>query len=206
MLTEVVDSTICFLWQDNNAVLGITRAHCLKNDTIERLRKRPSPTSVNTLRSVRDVRPARKADFPQQRMLLQSAVRRERMLAAGDLQDQRRVDARPLIPRLPPRHHRPRHRDDAALPPRRHRDHALPGPPLSHPTSSPQTLRFHPRPRALERSRPGRHAQLARRHPRAHARRSAVSRRARRAVAAADDHAECGGRDEAGPVGYESGG
>jgi hypothetical protein len=49
MLAEVVDSTLCFLWQDNNAVLGITTAHCLKNDTIERLRKRPSPTLVNAL-------------------------------------------------------------------------------------------------------------------------------------------------------------
>jgi Transposase IS4 len=47
MLAEIVDSTICFLWQDNNAVLGLTTAHCLKNDTIKRLRKRPSPTSVN---------------------------------------------------------------------------------------------------------------------------------------------------------------
>ena len=53
-LAEVVDSTLCFLWQDNNAVLGLTTAHCLKNDTIERLRKRPSPTSVNA-RIVRPV-------------------------------------------------------------------------------------------------------------------------------------------------------
>jgi Transposase IS4 len=48
MLAEIVDSTICFLWQDNNAVLGLTTAHYLKNDTIQRLRKRPSSTSVNT--------------------------------------------------------------------------------------------------------------------------------------------------------------
>jgi hypothetical protein len=34
--------------------LGLTTAHCLKNDTIERLRKRPSPTSVNA-RIVRPV-------------------------------------------------------------------------------------------------------------------------------------------------------
>jgi Transposase IS4 len=53
-LAEVVDSTLYFLWQDNNAVLGLTTAHCLKNDTIERLRKRPSPTSVNA-RIVRPV-------------------------------------------------------------------------------------------------------------------------------------------------------
>jgi hypothetical protein len=36
-LAEIVDSTLYFLWQDNNAVLGLTTAHCLKNDTIERL-------------------------------------------------------------------------------------------------------------------------------------------------------------------------
>jgi Transposase IS4 len=38
---------LCFLWQDNNAVLGIATAHRLKNETVERLRKRPSPTSTN---------------------------------------------------------------------------------------------------------------------------------------------------------------
>jgi Transposase IS4 len=54
MLAEVVDSTPCFLWQDNNAVLGLTTAHCLKNDTVLRHRKRPSPTSVNA-RIVRPV-------------------------------------------------------------------------------------------------------------------------------------------------------
>jgi Transposase IS4 len=54
MLAQVVDSTLCFLWQDNNAVLGLTTAHCLKDDTIERLRKRPSPTSTNA-RIVRPV-------------------------------------------------------------------------------------------------------------------------------------------------------
>lgn len=47
MLAEIVDSTLCFLWQDNNAVLGLTTAHCLKNDTVEQLWKWPSPTSVN---------------------------------------------------------------------------------------------------------------------------------------------------------------
>jgi hypothetical protein len=54
MLTEVVDSTLYFLWQDNNAVLGLITAHCLKNDTVLRHRKRPSPTSVNA-RIVRPV-------------------------------------------------------------------------------------------------------------------------------------------------------
>jgi len=53
-LAEIVDSTLCFLWQDNNAVLGLTTAHCLKNDTIQRLRRRPSPTPVNA-RIVRPV-------------------------------------------------------------------------------------------------------------------------------------------------------
>jgi Transposase IS4 len=47
MLAETVDSTLCFLWQNNNAVLGLTTAYCLKNNTLERLRKRPSSTSVN---------------------------------------------------------------------------------------------------------------------------------------------------------------
>jgi hypothetical protein len=47
MLTEIVNSTLYFLWQDNNAVLGLTTAHYLKNDIVERLQKRPSPTSVN---------------------------------------------------------------------------------------------------------------------------------------------------------------
>jgi hypothetical protein len=54
ILGEVVGYTLCFLWQDNNAVLGITTAFCLKNETIERLRKRPSPTSTNA-RIVRPV-------------------------------------------------------------------------------------------------------------------------------------------------------
>jgi hypothetical protein len=37
MLAEVVDSTLYFLWQDINAVLELTTAHCLKNDIVERL-------------------------------------------------------------------------------------------------------------------------------------------------------------------------
>jgi Transposase IS4 len=53
-LAEIVESTLCFLWQDNNAVLGLTTAHPFKNDTILRLRKRPSPTSTNA-RIVRPV-------------------------------------------------------------------------------------------------------------------------------------------------------
>jgi Transposase IS4 len=47
MLAEIVDLTLCFLWQDNNAVLGITTAYSIKNITIWRPRKRPSPTSTN---------------------------------------------------------------------------------------------------------------------------------------------------------------
>ena len=36
-MAEVVESTLCFLWQDNNAVLSLTTAHCFKNETIKRL-------------------------------------------------------------------------------------------------------------------------------------------------------------------------
>jgi hypothetical protein len=46
MLAEPVDRTLCFLWQDNNAVLGMTTMYTLK-ETIPRLRKRPAPTSTN---------------------------------------------------------------------------------------------------------------------------------------------------------------
>ena len=53
-LAEIVESTLCFLWQDNNAVLGITTAHPFRNDTVLRLRKRPSSTSTNA-RIVRPV-------------------------------------------------------------------------------------------------------------------------------------------------------
>jgi hypothetical protein len=47
MLAEIVDLTLCFLRQDNNAVLGVTTAYCLKNETVVRNRKRPSATSTN---------------------------------------------------------------------------------------------------------------------------------------------------------------
>jgi hypothetical protein len=46
MLATVVDSTLCMLWQDNNAVLIMTTAF-RPDDTIEKLRKRPSLTSTN---------------------------------------------------------------------------------------------------------------------------------------------------------------
>jgi Transposase IS4 len=46
MLAEQVDQTLCFLWQDNNAVLGMTTMYDL-TETIPRLRKRPAPTSTN---------------------------------------------------------------------------------------------------------------------------------------------------------------
>ena len=42
----VVCSVLCFLWQDNNAVLGITTAYSLEI-LVERLRTRPSLTSTN---------------------------------------------------------------------------------------------------------------------------------------------------------------
>jgi Transposase IS4 len=38
---------LIFIWQDNNAVLGMTTAHCLKNEIVLRYRKRPSSTSTN---------------------------------------------------------------------------------------------------------------------------------------------------------------
>ena len=42
----IVNYVLCFLWQDNNAVLGITTAYSL-HVLIERLRTRPSTTSTN---------------------------------------------------------------------------------------------------------------------------------------------------------------
>ena len=54
MFAEVVDNMLVFLWQDNNAVIGCTTAHSLKNDTVLRLRRRLSSTSTNA-RIVRPV-------------------------------------------------------------------------------------------------------------------------------------------------------
>jgi hypothetical protein len=51
-LTIIVNNVACFLWQDNNAVLGITTAFPL-HATVLRERKRPSLTS----RNARIVRP-----------------------------------------------------------------------------------------------------------------------------------------------------
>jgi Transposase IS4 len=45
-LATVVDSTLCMLWQDNNAVLIMTTAF-RPDDTVEKLRKRPLLTSTN---------------------------------------------------------------------------------------------------------------------------------------------------------------
>ena len=53
-LAEIVGYVLCFLWQNNNVVLCITTAFCLKNNIIERLRKRLSSTSTN-VRIVRSV-------------------------------------------------------------------------------------------------------------------------------------------------------
>jgi hypothetical protein len=50
---EIVDETECFVWQDNNAVLGMTTAYSI-TQTIPRLRKRPALTSTNA-RIVRPV-------------------------------------------------------------------------------------------------------------------------------------------------------
>jgi hypothetical protein len=46
-LAEIVELTLCFLWQDNNAVLGLTTAYYFKDNTVERLRKRPALTLIN---------------------------------------------------------------------------------------------------------------------------------------------------------------
>jgi Transposase IS4 len=46
-LAQIEGYTLCFLWQDNNAVLGITTAFRLKDETIWSHRKRPAPTSTN---------------------------------------------------------------------------------------------------------------------------------------------------------------
>ena len=54
MFVEVVDSTLVFLWQDNNVVIDCTTVHSLKNDIILWLWRRPSPTSTNA-RIVRPV-------------------------------------------------------------------------------------------------------------------------------------------------------
>jgi Transposase IS4 len=64
-----VGQTLIFIWQDNNTVLGITTAHCLKNETIEKLRKRPSPTSTNA----RIVRPVF-GDKPQKLLHIPRAI------------------------------------------------------------------------------------------------------------------------------------
>lgn len=49
-IARVILGVLCFVWQDNNAVLGLTTAHSLhrgQEDTITRNRKRPKPTSTN---------------------------------------------------------------------------------------------------------------------------------------------------------------
>jgi hypothetical protein len=49
-IAHIVKDVLCFVWQDNNAVLGLTTAHSLhraEEDTIIRNRKRPKPTSAN---------------------------------------------------------------------------------------------------------------------------------------------------------------
>lgn len=46
VIARIVDSVLCFVWQDNNAVLGITTAYNM-TDTVLRLRNRPKITSTN---------------------------------------------------------------------------------------------------------------------------------------------------------------
>jgi hypothetical protein len=52
-LARIINSVYCFLWQDNNAVLGITTAYSLLQ-RVRRKRKRPALTSTNA-RIVRPV-------------------------------------------------------------------------------------------------------------------------------------------------------
>ena len=49
VLAVIVHYCLCFLWQDNNAVIAITTAHSLHRpeDRTETLRHRPKPTSAN---------------------------------------------------------------------------------------------------------------------------------------------------------------
>ena len=49
ILAVVINYCLCFLWQDNNAVLAITTAHSLhqSTDQVQRKWKRPSSTSTN---------------------------------------------------------------------------------------------------------------------------------------------------------------
>jgi hypothetical protein len=46
LCVRLVGLVLCFCWQDNNAVLGITTAYTLKETTL-RNRRRPKPTSTN---------------------------------------------------------------------------------------------------------------------------------------------------------------
>jgi hypothetical protein len=49
-IAYIIENVLCFIWQDNNTVLGLTTAHSLhrpKEDTIIRNRKRPKQTSIN---------------------------------------------------------------------------------------------------------------------------------------------------------------
>jgi hypothetical protein len=46
VLVETVGYALCFLWQDKSAVLPMTTAFPFKNETIQKFRKSPSPTSA----------------------------------------------------------------------------------------------------------------------------------------------------------------
>jgi hypothetical protein len=50
-VARVINNMLCFVWQDNNTVLGLTTAYSLyrpEEDTIIRNRKRPKKTSANS--------------------------------------------------------------------------------------------------------------------------------------------------------------
>jgi hypothetical protein len=48
-VAKIVEGVLCFLWQDNNAVLGMTTAHSLhlESDRVVRTRKRPKKSSTS---------------------------------------------------------------------------------------------------------------------------------------------------------------
>jgi hypothetical protein len=71
-VAHVVENVLYFMWQDNNAVLGLTTAHSLhrpKEDTIIRDRKRPKLTSTNARITRLIFR-----DLPRKRLLIPRVI------------------------------------------------------------------------------------------------------------------------------------
>jgi hypothetical protein len=49
-MARIIENILYFIWQNNNAVLGVTTVYSLhrpKENTIIRDRKRPKPISIN---------------------------------------------------------------------------------------------------------------------------------------------------------------